>query len=176
MRSIGVFCSSRTPLRADYTEAARRLGSEIGRRGARLVYGGSKCGLMKVTADAVHAAGGKTLGIIPARLRARGLQDDCDFTFYTADLSDRKAAMIREADVFVALPGGVGTLDEIFTVAADSTLGYHDRAVVLYNVGGYWDATRTMLEGMAGEGMLPADIAEHIKYADDEDSLYSLIF
>ena len=84
--------------------------------------------------------------------------------------------MIREADVFVALPGGVGTLDEIFTVAADSTLGYHDRAVVLYNVGGYWDATRTMLEGMAGEGMLPADIAEHIKYADDEDSLYSLIF
>lgn len=176
MRSICVFCSSKEGLRREYEEAAVSLGKEIGRRGARLVYGGSKCGLMKKVADAVHAASGHTVGIVPQILSDRGLADDSDLVFYTADLSDRKAAMLRESDIFVALPGGLGTLDEIFTTAAANALGYHSKLTVLYNVCGFWDPLREMLRAMESERMLPSGMESKIKFASSPEELYSLIF
>ena len=103
-----------------------------------MVYGGSKCGLMDITAQAVRSAGGRTVGVMPQVLLDKGLEADADLVFYTANLDDRKATMLREAEVFVALPGGIGTLDEIFTVVAANTLGYHNKTTILYNVCGFW--------------------------------------
>lgn len=176
MRRIGVFCSSRSNVRQEYIDAARSLGTEIGRRGADMVYGGSKCGLMDITARAVRAAGGHTIGVIPQALIDRGIAADSDVVFYTANLDDRKAAMLREADVFVALPGGIGTLDEVFTVVAANVLGYHSKPVVLYNVGGFWQPAIDMLKFIGNEGMLGEGLEQRLKVASTPDELYSMIF
>lgn len=176
MRRIGVFCSSRGDVRQEYIDAARSLGTEIGRRGAGMVYGGSKCGLMDIAAQAVRAAGGHTVGVIPQALVDRGLAADADVVFYTANLDDRKAAMMREADVFVALPGGIGTLDEVFTVVAANVLGYHSKPVVLYNVGGFWQPAVDMLGHIGREGMLGEGMERRLKVASTPGELYPLIF
>ena len=104
MKRIGVFCSSRGDIRQEFIDAGRELGTEIGKCGAEMVYGGSKCGLMDITAQAVRSAGGRTVGVMPQVLLDKGLEADADLVFYTANLDDRKATMLREADVFVALP------------------------------------------------------------------------
>ena len=134
------------------------MGGEIGSRGAYMVYGGSACGLMKVTADAVRRAGGQTIGVVPRILMEKNLADDSDVMFYCENLDDRKSTMVREADVFVALPGGVGTLDEIFTVAAANFIGYHKKKVILYNVNGFWNPLVDLLKHLGQERMINSRI------------------
>ncbi len=176
MRRIGVFCSSRGDIRKEFLDAGRELGAEIGRRGAEMVYGGSKCGLMYVTAQAVRSAGGRTVGVMPQVLLDRGLEADADLVFYTANLDDRKATMLREADVFVALPGGIGTLDEVFTVVAANTLGYHSKTTVLYNVCGFWQPLVEALQKIDAEKMLDSQWGERLKVASGPEELYGMIF
>lgn len=176
MRRIGIFCSSRSNIRPEYISAARDLGTEIGRRGAQMVYGGSNCGLMHITAQAVHDAGGRTIGVMPQILLDKGMQTDADLVFYCADLSDRKATMLRESDVMVALPGGIGTLDEVFTVVAANTLGYHHKTTILYNVCNFWQPTIDMLAQMDREKMIGQGLSERLKVANSPEELYNLIF
>jgi len=173
---IGVFCSSHADIKSEYIAAAKFLGSEIGRRGAYMIYGGSRCGLMNIAASAVHAAGGQTIGAVPRLLEERNLADDADITFYCENLDDRKSTMVREADVFVALPGGIGTLDEIFTVAAANTIGYHSKKVILYNVCGFWNPLLHMLEFMKNENMLGRRTDEIITVADTPEQLVEKLF
>ena len=163
MRRIGVFCSSRGDIRKEFLDAGRELGAEIGRRGAEMVYGGSKCGLMDVTAQAVRSAGGRTVGVMPQ-------------VFYTANLYDRKATMLREADVFVALPGGIGTLDEVFTVVAANTLGYHSKTTILYNVCGFWQPLIEALRKIEAEKMMDSQWGGRLKVASSPEELYGMIF
>lgn len=176
MKRIGVFCSSRGNIDPAYIKAGNTLGAEIGRRGAEMVYGGSNCGLMYTTAQAVHNAGGRTVGVLPQKLMDKGVESDADVVFYTASLDDRKATMMREAEVFVALPGGIGTLDEIFTLAAADTLGYCNKPVVLYNVNGFWQPLVDVLEKMDKEHMMDAHWRERIKVASTPEELYKMIF
>lgn len=176
MKKICVFCSSHPDLRKEYVEAADSLGTEIARHGCKLVYGGSKCGLMKVVANAVHAAGGKTEAVVPEILITRGLADDADDMVYCAGLDDRKSDMLRNSDVFVALPGGIGTLDEIFTVVAANVIGYHSKKVVLYNVEGFWTPLVRMIRHMEDERMVNPDISEKILVASTAEELYSIVF
>ncbi len=176
MKRIGVFCSSRLDVRKEYIDAARALGEEIGRRGAEMVYGGSQCGLMKVTADAVHSAGGRTVGVVPQAIIDKGWAADDDVTFYTANLDDRKATMQREADVFVALPGGIGTLDEIFTMVATNTFGYHSKKVILYNVCGFWEPVINALKAYDAEKMLDSQWQSRLCTASTPEELYKIIF
>lgn len=176
MKRIGVFCSSHSGLRQEYVDAAEMLGSEIGRRGADMVYGGSACGLMDVVARAVRASGGRTIGVVPRIISERRLEADCDLTFYCENLDDRKATMVREADIFVALPGGVGTLDEVFTVAAASFIGYHRKRVVLYNVCGFWNPLLDMLRHMEGEHMLASRLRDIITVAGTCEELIQMLF
>lgn len=177
MRHIGVFCSSHEGLAPEFVAAAEWLGGEIGRRGATLVYGGSRCGLMEVVATAVKKAGGRVTGVVPDVLRRRGLESEqADVVLYTAGLADRKETLLRESDVLVALPGGLGTLDEVFTVVAAATLGEHRKRVVLADVAGCWDPLLALLEKMQEQGLVAPTWREHLLVARSRQALTSILF
>lgn len=177
MDRIGIFCSSHEGLLPIYTEAAREVGREIGLHRSTLIYGGSNCGLMEIVAQAVKENGGRVFGVIPALLQQKGLEsDNVDVAFYTESLSDRKDAMLRESDILVALPGGIGTLDEIFTTLAGATLAYHNKRIVLYNINGFWNGLICMLNEMESSGFISSEIHKRLYVADTSEELYKLLF
>ena len=139
--NIVVYCSSQEGLNEKYPQLAQTLGTWIGQNGHTLLYGGSKAGLMHVTAAAVHEAGGHIVGVIPEMFRHR-IDPVCDEVVYTANLGDRKQYMIEHGDVFVVLPGGIGTLDEWISTLAVMTIGNDDlRPIIVADLDGMFDAT-----------------------------------
>lgn len=153
-KRIGVFLSSCGQLPESFQKAAEEVGEWIGRNKYTLVYGGARKGLMEVLAQSTKKNGGRTYGVVPQILVQRGqVSEAVDVAFHCADLNDRKAILMRESDILVALPGGVGTLDEIFTVLAANAIGTEAKPVVLYNVDGYWDGLLALLESIARQGL-----------------------
>ena len=145
---IVVYCSSQEGLEEKYRLLARDLGTWIGQQGHTLLYGGSNAGLMHITAAAVHEAGGHIVGVIPELFRHR-IDPVCDEVVYTANLGDRKQYMIEHGDVFVVMPGGIGTLDEWMSTLAVMTIGNDDpRPIVVANIDGLYDATIQQLADM----------------------------
>jgi uncharacterized protein (TIGR00730 family) len=139
--SVAVYCGSRFGDSPAFADAARALGELIGRSGDTLVYGGGRVGLMGTVADAVMAAGGKVFGVIPQALMDRevghaGLTE----LHVVQTMHERKQLMAERADAFISLPGGIGTLEEMYEVWSWQQLGYHDKPVALLNVDGYYDA------------------------------------
>jgi len=131
-----------------YQRLAHDLGTWIGQQGHTLLYGGSNAGLMHVTAAAVHAAGGHVVGVIPEMFRHR-IDPLCDEIVYTANLGDRKQYMIEHGDVFIVLPGGIGSLDEWMSTLAVMTIGNDDpRPIIVANIDGLYDATIRQLAEM----------------------------
>ena len=151
--SVGLFCGSRVGTRPDFAVAAEALGATIGGHGWRLVYGGGEVGLMGIAARAVMAAGGEVLGIIPQRLLDRevGKRDITELRV-TATMFERKAELVRDADAFLVLPGGLGTLDEILDAVTLRQLGYHDKPILLLDLGGFWQRTYVLVEQLVAEG------------------------
>ena len=146
--NIVVYCSSQGGLPEKYQQLARDLGTWIGRHGHTLLYGGSNAGLMHITAAAVHEAGGHVKGVIPEMFRHR-IDPVCDEVVHTANLGDRKQYMIEHGDVFVVMPGGIGTLDEWMSTLAVMTIGNDDpRPVIVANLDGLYDATIQQLADM----------------------------
>ncbi|MDR7534219.1 MAG: TIGR00730 family Rossman fold protein [Armatimonadota bacterium] len=140
MKRVTVFCGSNHGARPDYLDAARRLGRALVERGLTLVYGGSNVGLMRELAHTVRAAGGEVVGIIPRLLVERELSfPDLTQVHMVASMHERKALMMQLGDAFMALPGGFGTLEELFEVVAWATLGLHHKPVGLLNTAGYYD-------------------------------------
>jgi uncharacterized protein (TIGR00730 family) len=138
--AIAVYCGSRFGTESAYTDAAKAVGQWIGRRAGTLVYGGGRVGLMGAVADATLAAGGAVFGVIPQALVDRevghaGLTE----LHVVQTMHERKLMMAERADAFVALPGGIGTFEELFEVWSWQQLGYHDKPVGLLNVAGYYD-------------------------------------
>jgi uncharacterized protein (TIGR00730 family) len=124
LRAVTVYCSSSRELPAVYYDAGRELGAGIARNGWRLVYGGNRIGLMGVVADAVRDAGGKVTGISPRLMIDEGIGDDaCDQMLVTDTMRERKALLEQHGDAFVALPGGVGTFEELFEILVGRLLG-----------------------------------------------------
>ncbi len=139
--SVAVYCGSRFGDMPAYAQAARELGGLIAQGGGSVVYGGGRVGLMGVVADAALAAGGQVVGVIPQALMDlevghTGLSE----LHVVQTMHERKQLMAERADAFVALPGGIGTLEEIYEVWSWQQLGYHDKPVALLNVAGYYDA------------------------------------
>jgi cytokinin riboside 5'-monophosphate phosphoribohydrolase len=133
------YTSSSDAVDGRFTEVVVAFGHRIGERGDELVYGGTAVGLMGRLADAVRAGGGRVTGVIPRLMQERGLSDDaCDELIITDGMSGRKQTMIERADAFVALPGGFGTLEELFEVLTLKQLGYHDKPIVLLDVDGFY--------------------------------------
>ena len=125
---------------------------------------------------AVKAAGGKTLGVVPSIVEATGRTSQYNDVVKTCNnLSERKQLMLDLSDVFIALPGGVGTLDEVFTVAASYTIGYHHKRVILYNINGFWNSTIAMLDDLQQQGMVRSLWRDYICVANNLDEIEQLI-
>lgn len=158
IRSICVYCGS-SPGRGDvYVEAGYALGRSIADAGLRLVYGGGTRGIMGAVARGTIEAGGKVTGIIPRFLMnkeateaALGRLDDL---IVTEDMHERKHTMFEKSDAFVALPGGIGTLEEIVEIMTWAQLGRHRKPIVFANVQGFWDPMLTLLDHMRAEGFV----------------------
>ncbi|GAA4337148.1 TIGR00730 family Rossman fold protein [Pigmentiphaga soli] len=152
LRRIAVFCGSNPGISPAYADAARALGQAIAGRGIELVYGGTHKGLMGLMADAALAAGGRVTGIINRRLHERGhLHPALSTHEIVADMRVRKARMAELADAFIALPGGLGTLEELFEAATLTQLGDHSKACGALNVRGFYEPMRAMLNHAVAE-------------------------
>ncbi|MGH6943256.1 MAG: TIGR00730 family Rossman fold protein [Geminicoccaceae bacterium] len=150
--SICVFCGSRYGADPRFAAAATRLGALAGAVGLRLIYGGGHVGLMGAVADAAMAADAEVIGVIPTRLLAREVGHRAITELVvTRSMHERKQEMIDRADGFVVLPGGLGTLDELLEVVTLRQLGYHDKPIVLVNLGGYWDPLLAVVERVIAE-------------------------
>jgi uncharacterized protein (TIGR00730 family) len=155
MKSVCVFCGSSPGASPVYAEAAARLGRAAAGRGLTLVYGGGHVGLMGVAADAALAAGGRVIGVIPEALEAkelahRGLTE----LRVVGSMHERKALMAELADGFIALPGGLGTFEELFEVWTWAQLGYHRKPCALLNAGGFYDKLTDFLDDVVERGFV----------------------
>nr|XP_019707747.2 cytokinin riboside 5'-monophosphate phosphoribohydrolase LOG isoform X2 [Elaeis guineensis] len=155
-RRICVYCGSKEGKKASYREAAIELGKEMAERGIDLVYGGGSIGLMGLVSHAVRDGGRHVLGIIPKTLTPRELTGEPVGEVRTvSDMHERKAEMAREADAFIALPGGYGTLEELLEVITWYQLGIHKKPVGLLNVDGFYNSLLSFVDMAVDEGFIP---------------------
>ena len=153
--SICVYCGSRPGENPAFAEAAQAVGRWIGAHGGQLVYGGGRSGLMGTVAEAVRLAGGRVVGVIPQALVDKELANRaCDELHIVQTMHERKAMMAERSDAFLALPGGIGTFEELFEVWTWRQLGYHDKPIGLLNVAGYYDALLGFLHTSVASGFM----------------------
>lgn len=169
---LAVFCGSRTGSDPVYASEARRLGEFMGQQGVDLVFGGGHVGLMGTVADAVLAAGGRAYGVIPEHLRDRELaHQQLTELHVVKDMHERKARMAELADGFVALPGGIGTLEEIFEAWTWAQLGYHRKPCAFYNVKGFYDPLMAMVASMQANDFLKQEYIDMLVVEDQPQAL-----
>ena len=153
--SVCVYCGSRPGENPAFADAAKAVGSWIGRHGGQLVYGGGRSGLMGVVAEATRLAGGRVVGVIPQALVDKELANRlCDELHIVQTMHERKAMMAERSDTFLALPGGIGTFEELFEVWTWRQLGYHDKPIGLLNVDGYYDQLLAFLQSSVAHGFM----------------------
>lgn len=173
---ICIFCSANSSLPAEYFDRTRELGAWMGTKKHTLVFGGCNLGLMECVAKAVHEAGGMTVGVVPSIVEKGGkVSEYVDVKILCDNLSDRKDLMIERSDAIIALPGGVGTLDEVFTVLASASIGYHCKRVILYNINGFWDSLLAMLDDLKARGVIRNGFDETLKVATNLAEIKALI-
>jgi uncharacterized protein (TIGR00730 family) len=153
IRRLCVYCGSSGAVEARYREAASELGARLAAAGIELVYGGGRVGLMGLLADAALAANGKVIGIIPRRLRDAEMAHLGVTELVVVDnMHNRKRLMAEKADAFAVLPGGIGTLDELFEMLSWKQLDLHDKPILLVDIGGYWVPLRALLDHIVING------------------------
>jgi uncharacterized protein (TIGR00730 family) len=158
---ICVFCGSSPGQSSLYRDAAVQLGELLARENIGLVYGGAHCGLMGALADAALSAGGEVIGVIPEAVVAlevahRGLPD----LRVVSTMHERKALMAELSDAFIAMPGGIGTLDELFEIYTWHTLRIHNKPIALWNIAGFFDPLLAMLDHVVRQGFLKPSVRE----------------
>ena len=153
--SICVYCGSRPGNDPTFTQSADAVGQWIGSHGGQLVYGGGRSGLMGTVATATRLAGGRVVGVIPQALVDKELANHlCDELHIVQTMHERKALMAERSDAFLALPGGIGTFEELFEVWTWRQLGYHDKPLGLLNVAGYYDGLMAFLDTSVSSGFM----------------------
>jgi uncharacterized protein (TIGR00730 family) len=153
IKRLCVYCGSSGAVEPQFQDAASELGSLLGAAGIELVYGGGRVGLMGLLADAVLAAGGKVTGIIPRRLLdAEVAHLGVSELVVVESMHDRKRVMAEKSDAFAVLPGGIGTLDELFETLSWKQLELHDKPILLVDIGGYWAPLRELLDHIVVSG------------------------
>jgi uncharacterized protein (TIGR00730 family) len=176
LRSICVFCGSSSGLRPEYAAAAASFGRLLSESGIRIVYGAGNVGLMGVLADAALAAGGEVIGVIPQMLVDRELAHPglTDLRIITS-MHERKALMAELSDAFVALPGGLGTYEELCEVLTWAQLGIHHKPCGCLNVLGYYDSLARLLDHAVSEGFLAPDQRRILVSSDQPEELLTLL-
>ncbi|MBP3775368.1 MAG: TIGR00730 family Rossman fold protein [Prevotella sp.] len=173
---ICIFCSANANIDSDFFRMTEELGQWAAKNNHSIVYGGVNQGLMECVAKAAHEAGGKTIGVIPTLVEKSGrISQYVDVELLCDNLSDRKQLMQDQADVFIALPGGIGTLDEVFTIAASATIGYHSKKVVLYNMKGFWNSLITLLDDLQAKGFTRKNWRTQIEVANSLEDIQQLL-
>jgi uncharacterized protein (TIGR00730 family) len=169
---VCVFCGSSTGTGSGYRDAAEHAGRRLAERGIGLVYGGARVGTMGIVADASLEAGGWVTGVIPQSLVDREIaHHGIDDLHIVANLHERKALMASLADGFIALPGGVGTLEELFEVFTWAQLGLHDKPIALLDVDGYYRPMLRFLEHMSDQGFLRPEYRDMLIVDTDVDAV-----
>ncbi len=176
LSAIGVFCGSSPGHDTRHLALARSLGAALAQRGIGLVYGGGQIGLMGAVADACLAGGGRVVGVIPAKLFTLEVaHPGLDELHEVGTMHERKALMYDRSDGFIALPGGLGTLDELAEVATWAQLGLHAKALVLLDADGFWDPLVAMLDQMVDAGfLLPRNRALILRAGSVDEGLAAL--
>lgn len=170
--SLCVYCGSRAGDDPAFEVAARAIGQGIGERGWRLVYGGGRAGLMGSVADAALAAGAEVIGVIPQALMGRELGHGGLTELHVVDtMHERKRLMAERSDAFIALPGGIGTFEELFEVWTWLQLGYHTKPVGLLNAAGYYDGLLAFLDHSVARGFVPAAQRDLLQVQADAEAL-----
>ncbi len=176
LKSVCVFCGSRPGGNPAYAEAAAELGGALAGAGLRLVYGAGDVGLMGIVARAAQAAGGETFGVIPEHLMRRevGRRDLSTFVV-TETMHERKKVMFMNADAIVTLPGGPGSLDELFEVLTWRQLALHSKPVFLLNTAGYWDPLVRLLDHIVEQGFADPSFLGFLQVKDSVPDLIAAL-
>jgi hypothetical protein len=173
---VCVYCGSRGGVSAGIRDAAVELGTQIGQQGWQLVYGGGRAGLMGLVADAAIAAGARVTGVIPESLMQRELGHPGLHELHVVQtMHERKRLMADRADAFVALPGGIGTFEELFEVWSWRHLAYHDRPIALLDVEHYYSPLITMLQRAVAAGFMTREQLAMIEVDDDPARLLRVL-
>ncbi len=173
---ICVFCSANADIDKEYFRMTEELGRWAAAHGHTIVFGGTDMGLMECIGKTAHEAGAQTIGVVPTKIEERGrVSKHLDVHIPCENLSDRKDLMTLRSDIFIALPGGIGTLDEIFSVAASATIGYHSKRVILYNMCGFWNSLIAMLDDLQSRGLMRKDWREYILVAESLEDIERIL-
>ncbi len=179
IRSVCVYCGSSPGRTAVYRQAGHTLGRSLAEAGLRLVYGGGTKGIMGAVADGAMRAGGKVTGIIPRFLLNREATEAAlgalDDLVVTENMHERKHKMFEESDAFVALPGGIGTVEEIVEIMTWAQLGHHRKPIVFVNIEGFWDPMLALMEHMRAEGFIHTGHLVAPLVADRADAVVPMI-
>ncbi len=167
MKTVCVFCASNRGSNAEYERVAAEFGALLAARGLDLVYGGANVGLMRCVAEAAMAGGSKVTGVITEFLAGRELaQSGLAKMLTVSTMQERKATMERLSDGFVVLPGGFGTMDEMFEILSGGQLGFHKKPLVVLNINGFYNHLKAQLEFMVSEKMLLPQHAAMVQFAN----------
>jgi uncharacterized protein (TIGR00730 family) len=176
MRRLAVFLASSNGHDPAHAALAASVGTELAQRGIGLVYGGGRRGLMGVVADSALKAGGEVIGVMPRSMVEREWAHEGVTELLLCDsMHERKALMAERADAFVALPGGLGTLEEVFEVWSGRQLGFHAKPVGFLDAGGFWTPLLGALRGIADSGFLPASTLDDLAVAPDLPGLLAAL-
>jgi uncharacterized protein (TIGR00730 family) len=153
IRSVCVYCGSSSRVNERYKENAKILGTMLAQKGIDVVYGGGRVGLMGIVADAAMNAGGKVIGIIPQHIQSKEIEHHGLTELHVVDsMHTRKRMMAEKSDAFVVLPGGFGTLDEAFEIITWKQLQLHEKPVIIFDDGGFWDPLIKLMDNLINEG------------------------
>ena len=171
-KSVCVYCAHRDGAKNSYIAAAHDTGNLIARLDMRLVYGAGDIGLMGAVADAAMAAGAETFGVIPQHLLQKEVgKHNLTSFIITENMHERKKIMVMNADAFVLLPGGFGSLDEFFELITWRQLGLHSKPCFIYNVDGYWDALIALINNQIEQGFVPTENMDYFTVVTSIDDL-----
>ena len=173
IRSVCVFCGSSSKGDPSHADAARHLGRVFARENVQLVYGGGRVGIMGILADAVIDNGGEAIGVIPKFLDEYEVGHTGVTRLEVVDsMHTRKARMAELCDAFVALPGGLGTLEELFEIMTWKQLGLHDKPIVVADIGGYWQHLRALIDSLVAGRYATPENAAIVQYVSDAADVF----
>jgi uncharacterized protein (TIGR00730 family) len=176
VKSLCVYCGSARGASPRYVAAARELGAALAERKIRLIYGGARIGMMGETADAVMQGGGEVIGVIPEHLQSSEVGHSGITELKVVEsMHVRKKLMFDLSDAFAVLPGGFGTLDELFEIITWRMLSLHTKPIVILNIGGYWDGLQALFDQMIAEGFARPATRQHFSVVNSVGRLFDIL-